>query len=275
MKRLSTLLLLCYSLQAAAQVNCEAFKMQGNEVKYKACIASEKRAGHYQFSRYYQEAFDEALEIDSTYVHAYREKSTAYLKSGDFITWKQLMDKAVLYDPYGQLDYRGWCRYQFFRDYEGAIKDIERLDSLVDYDIGHSVNGDYHLHIARALCYKALGNPKKAIDIITQQLKDKSHFIGSYDYLHLGVLYLESGDYSKAIETLKKQEEFNDLAENRFYIALAYKAVGNNNEYINNLQTAKQKYDGRMHMFDPYVEMMDQIYLEDLEKEINAQRGVK
>ena len=62
------------------------------------------------------------------------------------------MNKAVALDPKEHLPYRGWCRYQFFRDYEGAIQDIERLDSLSKYDIGYSVNAEYHLHIARALC---------------------------------------------------------------------------------------------------------------------------
>lgn len=255
-----------------AQPNCEAFKYLGEDLKYKACKAAEKRAGHYQFSRKYQEALDEALGIDSTFAFAYRVKSTAYLKSGDFLTWKSLMDKAVQYEPAAQLDYRGWCRYQFFRDYQGAIDDIELLDSLIDYDIGHSVNGDYHLHIARALCYKALGQKDLAIAIIEEQLQDSTYFLGVYDYLHLGVLYLEKQQFDRAITALQQQAKQNDLAENRYYIALAYKAKGDLETYATQLEIAKEKYLSDRKMFDPYIEPMDKIYLTDIEQEIKQSK---
>lgn len=261
---------LLYAVHMLAQPNCEAFKYYGDDSKYQACKVAEKRAGHYQFSREYQEAFDEALLIDSTFAFAYQAKSTAYLKSGDFITWKALMDKAVRYTPKEQLGYRAWCRYQFFRDYEGTIEDIELLDSLVEHNIGYSVNGHYHLHIARALCYKAIGKPQKAIKIIEQQLQDSTLSVGLFDYLHLGVLYLEARNYTKAVEILKIQEQENDLAENRFYIALAYKNLGKPEYYVSNLKIAKDKYLNGLKMYDAYVEQMDKIYLNDIESALKT-----
>lgn len=143
---------LLFANQLFGQINCEVYKNSGDLKKYEACRIAEERAGHYQFSFEYQNALDRALAVDSTFSWAYRYKSTAFLKSGDFITWKKLMDQAVALDPAAHLDYRGWCRFQFFRDYAGAIEDIERLTSLVSYDIGFSQNGYYHLEIARALC---------------------------------------------------------------------------------------------------------------------------
>ena len=268
MKRIIFFGLFITTVALFGQPNCAAFKQLGEELKYKACIEAEERRGHYQFSKEYQEALDRALEIDPTFAYAYQAKSIAYLKSGDFLQWKYLMDKAVEFDPKGQLGYRGWCRYQFFRDYEGAIQDIERLDALVDHEIGFSANGDYQLHIARALCYKAIGQKQKAIEIIENQLQDESHFLGVYDYLHLGVLYLEINEYEKAIEAFKKQEKENDLAENRFYMALAYKELKEKETYFSNLNAAKEKYLNNNRMFDPYVEQMDKIFLADIEKEL-------
>jgi len=268
MKLFLLIIFLLTFLKIYAQPNCEAFKHYGDELKYKACKAAEKRNGHYQFSRKYQEALDDALAIDSTFAFAYRAKSTAYLKSGDFITWKKLIDKAVKYDPKEELFYRASCRYQFFRDYTGAIEDIERLDSLINYDIGYSQNGDYHLHIIRALSYRAIGKPTKAITIIEQQFQDSSYMIGIYDYLHLGVLKFEIGNYEEAIDSLKKQAAENDIAENRYYIALAYKQLGDQQQYLENLMLAKEKYQIQKKMFDPYVQKMDQIYLEDIENEL-------
>lgn len=46
------------------------------------------------------------------------------------------------------------------------IDDIELLDSLVEYDIGYFVNGDYYFYIVRVFCYKVLGKKELVIEII-------------------------------------------------------------------------------------------------------------
>lgn len=252
--------------------NCEAFKHSGDSLKYEACIAAEKRAGHYQFSKEYQIALDESIEIDPTYDYAYWAKSIAYLKSGDFVTWKKLIDRAVELNPKKHLGYRGWCRYQFFRDYTGAIKDIEELEGLLDYDIGQSQNGTYHLNIAKGLCYKGIGQKEKAITIIEKQIRlnEEDNFVGPYDYLHLGVLYLETNNFEKALELLKKQAEYNDLAENQFYLALTYKKLNKLTEYKTCLQIAKELYSRQQRMFDTYSNPMDKIYFETIENELKT-----
>lgn len=270
MKPLFLYIILFIFTKTIAQQNCETYKISGNISKYNACKKAEKANNYYQFSKEFQEILDQSINIDSTYAHAYREKSVAYLKSGDFVNWKKLIDKAVKYDPKENLGYRGWCRYQFFRDYKGAIEDIEMLDKLVNYDIGDCVNGDYHLNIAKALCYKAIGNKEKAIEIIENQLNNKSHYIGLYDYLHLGVLYLETNKYEKAKRAFEKQEIEYDFAENQFYLALTYKASKDISEYKEHLNNAKKLFLNDLKMFDPYTHQMDKIYLEQIETEIKT-----
>ncbi|WP_338732002.1 tetratricopeptide repeat protein [Mangrovimonas cancribranchiae] len=272
MRHLIFTIALFFSLFLFAQPNCEAFKHYGDTLKYKACIKAMEISGHYQFSKEYQSILDRAIEIDSTFDYPYWAKSIAYLKSGDFITWKTLIDKAVALNPKTHLGYRGWCRYQFFRDYEGLIEDIEKLDSLVDYDIGYSQNGTYHLNIAKGLCYKAIGDKDKAITIIKNQiqLNVQENFVGAYDYLHLGVLYLETNQYEKAINTFKKQSENNELAENQYYLALTYRELDNFTKYTSCLNKAKQLYIVGKRMFDTYSNPMDKIYLETIENELKS-----
>lgn len=272
MKYFNLLILLIPFSSVFAQPNCEAYKYYGDTLKYEACNKAMEIKGHYQFSKKYQIVLDESIEIDPTFDYAYWAKSIAYLKSGDFVTWKKLIDKAVKYKPKEHLGYRGWCRYQFFRDYKGAIKDIEKLDSLVDYDIGHSQNGTYHLNIAKGLCYKAIGEKEKAVEILEKQIKlnEEDDFIGANDYLHLGVLYLETKKFKKAVETFKKQSKNNELAENQYYLALTYQKLEKAAESKSCLEKAKELYIGGTKLFDPYSNPMDKIYLEDIENEIKT-----
>lgn len=168
MRKLAFALISIACSGALAQPNCNVYK--DNEPCFKACELAIK-AGQYQGSQQSQTQFDEAIALCPTLDYAYFEKSVPYLKRGQFIEWKKLIDRAVDLNPTQHLGYRGWCRFQFLRDYEGAIADLEKLGSLIGPNLGYSVNGDYPLAIALALCYKQLGNKQKAIEIIEAQLK--------------------------------------------------------------------------------------------------------
>lgn len=250
-----------------AQDNCNIFLNAGDSCRYKACKFYEEAPSYFQLRKEYHEIIDEAIAICPDYAVLYKYKSTAYLKTGDFITWKRLIDKAVALNPKENLDYRGWCRFQFFRDYEGAIKDIERLDSLVDYDIGYCQNGYYHLNIAKGLCYKMMGEQDKAIQIISQQIKKDTAVVGLFDYLHLGVLLLEKEEFAAALNAFGKQSTINELAENCYYKALAYKGMKQLDQKKHYLQKAKALYLSKRYMFDVFTHQIDKIYLKDMERE--------
>ncbi|WKV12480.1 hypothetical protein [Marivirga harenae] len=260
MKLYLSFFFLAFSYNSFTQPNCNYFLNEGDTLKYEACLQTENAKGHYQFSKEYQIAMDKAIKIDPTFAYPYRAKSVAYLKSGDFIEWKRLIDLAVKYDPLGNLGYRASCRYQFFRDYGGTIIDIEELLRISNADIGHSANGNYHLQVVRALCYKALGRKQKAIDLIETQLQAEGYVIGIYDYIHLGVLYLENGDLSNAKLNFKKQQDYNDLAENHFYMSKVFKAENNLKKAKIELQKAVELYEIGYVMSDPYVHPVDKIF---------------
>jgi tetratricopeptide (TPR) repeat protein len=164
--------------------NCNAFLYQKDTLQYQACLIAEDAYQYYQYSREYQEILDKAIEKCPHFSYAYRNKSTAYLKSGDFITWKYLIDKAVEYAFRENIGYRGWCKFQFFRDYQGAIDDIESLEAVSKGNIGYSAGGHYHLKVAKALCYKQLGDTNKAIHY-GAIYADTTLKISVFDHLHL------------------------------------------------------------------------------------------
>ena len=269
MKVYFTFVLLSFSMASLAQPNCNIY--QEDEKCYEACLEAGKAIMHPQGSKESQLHFDKAIALCPTFDYAYHEKAVPYLKRGLFVEWKKLIDKAVDLKPATHLGYRGWCRYQFLRDYKGAIKDIEKLESLATYDIGYSANGDYHLIIVKGLCYKALGQKEKAIRIITDQIAREDYETMTFDYLHLGVLYLEMNEPDKALSTLIKQLEVNDyLADTYYYLGLAKLALGEEVPAQEYFQKALSFYQAGKHMQDPYTHHMDRVFKSEIEAQLEA-----
>lgn len=270
MKKYVFTLLVIAPLCTFAQINCNVYKMENNQVCYEACIiATEETYG--QGTRGSQLKFDQAIALCPDFAYAYFEKAVPYLKRGDFVTYRRLIDKAVELSPMEYLGYRGGARYQFIRDYRGAISDLEKLDSLSAHDIGYSINGDYQLNFVKALCYKALGQKTKALEIMEEQLAKENYSPMTYDYLHLGVLKMELGDLDGGILYLKKSIAYNEyLAEPYYYLALIYKKKKSLKDFMENMEKAKTHYLKGYRRFDPYVQPMDKIYLADIERELKT-----
>jgi tetratricopeptide (TPR) repeat protein len=249
-----------------AQQNCNIYLWEGDTAMYTACKIGEKTSrSYYQFDQKYQAAYQEAVQICPRYADGYASMSTAYLKSGDFVTWKILIDKAVAHDPKHQLGYRAWCRYQFFRDYKGAIIDIELLDSLITTDLGYGVNGDYHLHFARAFCYAALGQGNRAIEIMEAQLAQPDHFLGNFDYYQLAITYLQEGDTAQATKYLKLQHTKNPIAESAYYQGQIAKKNDDIALFKRFRAEALQLHKAGKRMSEPYTHHMSHVYKQEME----------
>lgn len=270
MKKIITLIaLFLFSLNLYAPPNCEIYKADDN--CYKSCKEAMKAIKYRQGSYKSQKHFKQSIASCPNVAYPYMEKAVPYLKRGLFIEWKAMIDKAVELSPEEYLGYRGWCRLQFLRDYEGAIQDIETLKSLVNYDIGYCQTGDYHLNVALALCYKEIGNLEHAREIFLQYINSEDYSDGLYDYYHLGVLEFEDGNFRAAINYLDQQIKTNDyLGETYYYKALAHHKLNQLDLYTQNLEKAENYYRKGRIRTDIYTEMIDQVYLIDILKEKNT-----
>jgi predicted Zn-dependent protease len=260
----------CFWIQGYSQINCNIFEKDVQKSCFEACkIVSESKA--VQGTRQSQKEFDMAIKLCPNFDYAYFEKSIPYLKTGDFVTWRKLIDKAVEINPKSHLGYRGWCRFQFLRDYKGALEDFERLRALEGDNLGYSMNGDYQLNIVKGLCYKQLGNKQTAIEVIERQLAKEGYSPMPFDYLHLGILNMEVGKVDEAIKNLKRSITYNDfLADNYYYLALCYKMKGMKNEFTQSIDMAIKFYLKGYKRVDSYTHPVDVIYLSDIEKELNS-----
>lgn len=270
MKKFIVLLILALPVPRAYddyRPNCEAYRYMGDDC-YNACKQSYNAIMYPQGSRKSQEYFDKAIDLCPDFAYAWHEKAVPYLKRGSFIEWKAMMDKAVDLEEEQRLGYRGWCRYQFLRDYEGAIKDIERLEEIMQgYDIGYAQNGDCHLLVAKALCYKGLGQKEKALQVLEAFVNDPNFFAMPYDFLHLAVMYLEADMLSKSEQALAEQIKVNpNLADNYYYLARTKLALGQKNASKTAFQKCNELYEQGLYRKDAYTTPMDAISKADLAK---------
>ncbi|WP_187696308.1 tetratricopeptide repeat protein [Xanthovirga aplysinae] len=210
--------------------NCNIYKE--DEDCYLACKEAEKAIQHSQGSKASQEHFLKSIELCPEFAYSYFSPSIPYAKRGQMNIWIDLINKAVELDPETYLGGRGWYHWFFMHNYEKAIADIDKLDSLVDYDIGPTGDGYYHLNIMKGLCYKGLKDFDKAIELIEDCIASEDYYQGAYDNLHLGVLYLEVNQLEKALTEFKIQMELNDVSEAYFYSARVYQKMGDSGKAL-------------------------------------------
>jgi tetratricopeptide (TPR) repeat protein len=257
-----------------AQYNCSIYKDKNCAM---ACLVFNASDSFYQGSPRCQYYLDSAIALCPSFAPAWHEKSVPYLKRGDFVTWRQLIDKAVNLDPLQFLQVRGWCRFKFLRDYAGALQDLRRYDTLAAFGHYSSNDGNYELHVVMALCERELGHNDAALryfaigidSVVAQQ---GASAVGLYDYLHLGVTKMRVKDYDGAIHALQQQNlKYDKFAETYYYLGKIYGLIGKKDLARSNLLQARlliNDHNGMYHLYDIYCEMQDTIYNSDIDDEL-------
>ena len=138
---------------------------------------------------------------------------------------------------------------------------------MTNYNIGYSANGDYHLNIAKGICYSSIKQKQKAIKIFLDQINTRDYPTGLYDYYQLGVIYFETNDFQNALKAFEKQSEINEFADNAYYKCKIYKILKNETEYRKYKGIALKLYAENKKMFDPYTRHFNSIYYETIVNE--------
>ncbi len=261
-------------------VNCE-YLYKDDSLCYKACklLYGSYRGdkSDLQGTKENQALLDSAILLCPHFADAYYVKAIPYLKRGEFMTWKKIIDQAVQNDSILYLGYRGGSRFMFLRDYKGAIEDIECLKNKVTWDIGTIYNGEYHLEVIRSLSYKGLGDTIKAIRILEKHLSNNNE-IGLYDYFHLGVMFYEIKEYVKAESAFQKQLTRNaNLADLYFYLSKIERKKDNIALCRFYLEKAYDLYINKLSLrgFDSFMDYPDKIYLAQIQLELDTVELIK
>jgi hypothetical protein len=218
-----------------------------------------------------------AIEADPKNSAALRELSVPYLKRGLPHEWKPLFDKAVDVDPVSWQGWRGYLKLFFYRDYEGAIQDLNATDTLTPNftDYPQSMSVDY----LRGLAHLGLKNypaaktwMSKYINEVTANLGEPWVDVNAFLYRGLINEHLDEND-SAFQDLVTHLKYYNNSADGHYHLARIELKKGNiaaaNDHAANALPLFKKGY----YMSVNYVETFEQIYLSDIEnlqKKIDA-----
>lgn len=192
----------------------------------------------------------------------YMEYSVHLNKSGDFENGFKYLNKAVELDPELHLGYRGWIRLRKMRDYDKALIDFERLDSLtpnfIDAPWGENID------FLRGECYFGKKNYKKAIELFNLNVKNnKEDWVDIHTFIYLGLCEYELGNYEKAISEFERAlTQSKYTTESFFGISKAYYKLGNIERAKENILEAEKNIHYKRE--DVYNEFLNEIYLSEI-----------
>ena len=206
--------------------------------------------------------FETANESDQENSDALMERSVDFNKAGDFRKGFEYLDKAVALDPASHLGYRGWIRLRKMRDYDKALIDFDRLDSLtpnvVDAPWGEDID------FLRGECFFGKKDYQKAIELFKRNIKvQKEDWVDIHSFVYLGLCEYGLGNYEKAI--LEFQRALNQskyTPEAYLGIAKAYKNLGEIERAKENILRAEENIAYKREDF--YNEFLDEIYLSEI-----------
>ncbi|MBT8239028.1 MAG: tetratricopeptide repeat protein [Croceitalea sp.] len=206
--------------------------------------------------------FETAIEYDPSNSKAWMERSVAFNKAGNFEKGFEFLNKAVELDPQLHLGYRGWIRLRKIRDYDQALQDFDRLDSLtpnvVDAPWGEAID------FLRGECYFGKREYAKAMALFERNINnEKEAWADVHSFVYLGLCEYELGNFENAITQFQRGlKQSNKLPEAHFGMAKAYQKLGQ----LENAQAHVLKAEATIayKREDVYNEFLNEIYLSEI-----------
>ncbi|WKV12258.1 tetratricopeptide repeat protein [Marivirga harenae] len=207
---------------------------------------------------------DSALILQPNNVDIRQRLSYSYKKVGEHMKAMEVLNKAVEIDisngKSNALEYRAWTLLYYYRDYEGAVRDVDLIEKITN-NFYNSCWGEPCGLIKGQALYK-LGNYKEAIErfkMVTAEeeaLGFDGNFLVSF---YTGRCYAGLGEYNKAIGHFEASlGSVKKFPEAYFQLGLVYEKLDDQKMAIENFNLAKKyiKYS----MNEPYIERFDEVF---------------
>lgn len=183
-------------------------------------------------------------------------------KAGDFENGFKYLNKAVELDPEVHLGYRGWIRLRKMRDFDKALADFKKLDSLTPNFIDAPWGED--IDFLRGECYFGKKDYRKAIELFKRSINNqKENWADIHSFVYLGLCEYELGNYEKSITEFDRGiKQYENLCEAYFGIAKAYYKLGDFEKAKVNISKAEDNSHYKRE--DIYNEYLNEIYLSEI-----------
>ena len=219
-------------------------------------------------SKKHMQILEKAARIDPKNEQAWKRLSEPFLFIGKYREWHTFSKKAIELNPKTWQGWRGYHKLYYFRDYGGALYDLDATDTLTinktDYAQNQSV--DY----LRGLCYLGLKNHEKAIEYFELYLDKEKNALGSVEIEHTVYLYLARiqnyfQNYKAALDILAEVDQNEILADHYYQAAFAHFMKGEINEAQQKIELCREKFIAGDYHKSPFYEVPHQIYLYDID----------
>ncbi|WP_299323201.1 tetratricopeptide repeat protein [uncultured Maribacter sp.] len=167
----------------------------------------------------HQQYLDSALTIDPANAWLWQQKAMPLYKARKYQLGRPFLEKAVEYAPEKYLDYSGFMRCIFSKDYLKSITEFMRAKK--EYGDGYVMDHTYNFYIG--LDYLQLNKFSKAKEFLLLSKEQQFHDFPNdtpqeachyLDWYYLGIADFELGNYEEAITSfdmsLKVYENFAD-----------------------------------------------------------------
>jgi len=222
---------------------------------------------------------EKAIKINPKNDLAFLELSMPYLYRGLIHEWSIYIDEAIRLNPQAWQGWRGYYKLFYFRDYGGALFDLDATDTLTvnQTDYAQNMSVDY----LRGLCYLGLKNLDKAeeyfkIFIDKETEENGAEFVDENAFLYLGIIKNYRKDYDQAIKHFERALRYETgIADVHFHQARSFFEIGENNRAQKELEKAKLLLEEKKQLRGFQYEAIEQIYQSDitnLEARINGNR---
>lgn len=223
----------------------------------------------YQGSVAEQFQVQEALMLDSVSGDAWREKAIPYLKRGIADSFYINYEQAVKYRAEKWSGFRGYIYLYFYRDYQRAIADFDYNDELMG-EVAHS-QGQNHDYM-RGICYYGLKNYEESLNQLTRYIEkvtseEGAEWVDVYALLYQGLAYAKLHRYDEASIAFDKAEKLYPNLSDLFYHRARIACMRKDYESaLKLLEIAKTHYNSGYYHQRPYVEVLEQVYLQSIEQ---------
>ena len=207
---------------------------------------------------------EKAVRLDPNNDSAWRELSLPYLYAGMIKEWNENITKAIEANPQAWQSWRAHDRMYYFRDYAGALYDLDATDTLTKNQVDYAQNTS--VDFLRGVCYLGMHDYPKSEEYFNIYIEDErskvgDKFIDETAFLYLGIISLYKDRYDEAILYLKRGIKYEDgYADYHYHLARAYCYLGNNEKALKETEIALQKFDDNNHLQGYRYEALEQIY---------------